>query len=85
MKTVINNAGEVRRVEDATGDQMVRSGQWMFCGKEEWKKHRKTTQAAQTKERHENGDATEAELKQRGLSDKKIRKARKEAKRKRNQ
>jgi hypothetical protein len=85
MKTVINSAGEVRRVEDATGDQLVRSGQWMFCGKEEWKKQRKTQKATETKERHENGDVTEAELKQRGVSDKKIRKARKEAKRKRNQ
>lgn len=72
MKTVKNNEGNVKRVEDGTAAQMVNSGKWDYCGKEEYKKL--------IKSKPQKTETTETDLKSRGLSDKKLRRERKRAK-----
>lgn len=77
MKTVKGTNGEVKRVDDSTAMMMVSSGQWEYCGKEEYKKLRKTKVST------ENVNKTD-DIENRGLSDKKLRKERKRAKAERN-
>jgi hypothetical protein len=77
MKTVKNSNGEVRRVDESTATMLTGSGLWEYCGKEEFKKLRKT------KTKTENKTET-SDIENRGLSDKKLRKERKRAKAEKN-
>lgn len=80
MKTVKNSNGDVRRVDESTAMMLTGSGLWEFCGKEEYKKLRKS----QPKTNNTKGEETD-NIENRGLSDKKLRRERKRAKSKRNQ
>lgn len=75
MKTIKKN-GEIKRVENSQADTMVTLGGWEYCGKEEWKKIRKTKTV-----KNKTSDLEVEEISG-NLSDKKKRKLRKENKRK---
>jgi hypothetical protein len=76
MKTVKNNAGTVKRVDDSTANMLVNSGSWFFCPKSEYRKTKKVKKSKDSSET--------VNIENRGLSDKKLRKERKLAKSKRN-
>jgi|UPI00048C511A hypothetical protein len=71
MKTLKNNSGDFKRVDDDTAVKLVKSTNWEYCGKEEYKA------LNQTKSKPKN---VKSNIKNRGLSDKKVRKERKLAK-----
>lgn len=79
MKTVKNVNGDVKRVDDSTAIMLTDSGQWEYCGKEEYKKLRKS------QPKIENKKTEESDIENRGLSEKKLRRERKRAKSKKNQ
>ena len=78
MKTIKNNSGEVKRVDDATARNLVDGKLWFYCPKNEWKEIRKT-QVVEKKEESSNN------INNRGLSDKNLRKERRRAKSEKNQ
>ncbi len=41
MKCIINTDGEIRRVRDDQAAGQVKSGDWMYIPKSEWKESRK--------------------------------------------
>lgn len=42
MKCIKNKeSGEVRREENHIADRMIKTGEWIFVRKEEWKKYKK--------------------------------------------
>ncbi len=43
MKCIINTDGEIRRVRDDQAATQVKSGNWMYITKWEWKESRKAT------------------------------------------
>jgi hypothetical protein len=70
MKTLKNNSGDFKRVDDDTAVKLVKSINWKYCGKEEYKILNKPKKSEPVK----------SDIENRGLSDKKIRKERKLAK-----
>jgi len=73
MKTIKNNSGVIKRVDDNTAIKLVKLNIWEYCGKEEYKKLNKSKSS--------NPENNQIDIKDRGLSDKKIRRERKLAKR----
>ena len=73
MKTLKNNSGNIKRVDDNTAIKLVKSNIWKYCGKEEYK--------VLNKSKPINTEKDQPNIENRGLSDKKIRKERKLAKR----
>ena len=78
MKTVKNNNEDVKRVDYSTAQMLVNSGSWFYCGKEEYKKNRKSVKV-KTNNKTETKD-----IENRCLSDKKLIRERKRAKSNRN-
>jgi|TARA_R110001592_G_scaffold103086_1_gene290516 hypothetical protein len=72
MKTLKNNSGDFKRVDDDTAVKLVRSTNWKYCGKEEYK--------ILNKPKPKKSKPVKSDIENRGLSDKKIRKERKLAK-----
>lgn len=74
MKTLKNNSGDFKRVDDDTAVKLVKSTHWKYCGKEEYKILNKP------KPKPKNTKTDKPDIEDRGLSDKKLRKERKLAK-----
>ena len=47
MKCIKNTDGEIRRVRDDQAADQVKSGNWMYVPKSEWKDSRKTTKKSE--------------------------------------
>tara|TARA_R110000782_G_scaffold107237_2_gene195669 strand:+ start:132 stop:368 length:237 start_codon:yes stop_codon:yes gene_type:complete len=73
MKTLKNNSGNIKRVDDNTAIKLVKSNIWKYCGKEEYK--------LLNKPKPLNIENDQTNIENRGLSDKKVRKERKLTKR----